>query len=111
MVLGDPCERVVVTQKGHNSWGRTTVLEGPQSEFAGRSRGVGQKCGYNCTFQPQWGTSALELLTNIILEVTQKDQKTPAETGQNHTWVQGPAGGSLVGEADLAGGVDSAHVA
>lgn len=30
--------------------------------------------------------------------------------GPAHTWVQGPADGSLVGEADLAGGVDSAHV-
>lgn len=30
--------------------------------------------------------------------------------GPAHTWVQGPAGGSLVGEADLASGVDSAHV-
>ena len=27
------------------------------------------------------------------------------------TWVQGPAGGSLVGEADLGGGVNPAHVA
>lgn len=43
--------------------------------------------------------------------MTRKDQETPVETGQDHTWLQGPAGGSLVGEADLASGVDSAHVA